>query len=80
MAVNTTSAAVDETFAIPSGTETLTLPAGPYLRVLATDVVLGVTVSGTDYSLNAAAMQFERFTLPDSTAYSDAFLSPARNR
>ena len=56
--INTTSASVDETIQVGLGTNSLNLPAGPFLRVSGTDVrlnVAGQSLSG-DFSIERVTL------------------------
>ena len=56
LAVNNTSAAVDQTFTVGGDSVRLNLPGGPYLRISATNVqadLLGLRVTG-DFSFERA--------------------------
>ena len=56
--INTTSAVVDETIEVGLGTNTLSLPAGPFLRVSGTDVrlnVAGQSLSG-DFAIERVTL------------------------
>ena len=67
VAINNTNVDVHEEFHIPGDTEVLDVAAGPYVRVEANTVVMGVTVNGTLYGLTANVFQLEQITLPDTT-------------
>jgi len=64
---NTTNEDIHEEFNLPGGTEILDVAAGPYVMVKATDVSLGIEVSGTPYTIDADVLQIEQITLPDTT-------------
>ena len=58
VAVNTTSKAINDSLPVGAGTETLSLPAGPYLQLTATNATLtvaGQTLSG-DISISQASL------------------------
>ena len=63
IAINTTGARVQETFNTATGTETLDLDAGEYIRILVEGLALNVTVAGVSATLRGN-FQFEQITLP----------------